>query len=336
MEQTTGQRLTGLIDKIVGLPVLVVGDLMLDRYIWGAVERISPEAPVPVVDVRRVEDRLGGAAYVARNLARLGAKVTMAGTVGSDREGQVVRELLGAEGIDCAGLMVDTGRPTCVKTRVIAHQQQVVRIDREERSPLGKTEGAALTSYVASHFEDHRLVIVSDYGKGVVHRELMDLLAAAGRRGTLGQGVRPLVVDPHPSNYGLYTWVGIAKPNRREAEVATGQAIRGREGAERAGRDLLKRWGAEAIVLSLGQEGLLMVSAGGGVPIEIPSVARQVFDVVGAGDTVTALIGASVAVGASLRDAGLLANAGAGVVVSEVGTAPLDCVRLRAEVAALV
>jgi len=329
---TVREQLLSTLERIKGLPVLVVGDVILDRYIWGRVERISPEAPVPVVDVRRTEDRLGGAGNAARNLRAVGAEVTLCGFVGDDEEAAIVMRLLEEDGIVRDGIMIDRARPTCLKTRVIAHNQQMVRIDRESRGTPAVALREGFAAVVEAHIDPSRAIVVSDYGKGAVSDILMKRFVEARAGGRVGLDSRPLVLDPHPANYGVYHGITVAKPNRREAEAATGMKITDRQTALEAGRKLRSLWGADMIVVTLGEDGLMILPAGSDEGIFRETVARNVFDVSGAGDTVTALFTAAIAVGADPGLAGDLANIGAGVVVSEVGTVPVNLERLVREI----
>jgi D-beta-D-heptose 7-phosphate kinase/D-beta-D-heptose 1-phosphate adenosyltransferase len=328
------KELLAVLEKIRGISVLVVGDLILDRYIWGSVDRISPEAPVPVVLVKRTEDRLGGAGNVCRNLRRLGVKVGICGFIGDDPEGQQVLALLEADGVARDGVIADRARPTCLKTRVIAQRQQVVRVDREVPPAAASALQEGFAAVVDAHLDASDAVILSDYAKGVVEPPLMRVLQAACKSGRLSLGKRPLVVDPRTTSYD-YGTVSIAKPNRKEAEAATGIKIVDRDTALQAARALLKKWNAGMMVITLGEDGLVIATAGSSEGIFRETVARQVFDVSGAGDTVTAVLTAAIAAGASPSVAGDLANIAAGIVVSEVGTVAVDPDKLRAEIEGL-
>lgn len=320
------------LDRIPGTPVAVVGDLILDRYIWGTVERISPEAPVPVVDVRRSEDRLGGAGNTARNLRAVGAKVSLCGFIGDDDEGKILLELCERDGIEKDGIIVDRNRPTSLKTRVIAQAQQLVRIDRESRVVQAVALREGFAAVVESQIEGARAMILSDYGKGAISEPVTRKLAEAAAQGRLSFDRCPLVVDPHPTNYDIYRAVSVAKPNRREAEMASGIKITDRESALKAGHALLKRWQAQMMVITLSEDGLVIVSHEHPDGVFLDTVAREVFDVSGAGDTVTSILSVALASGSSPVVAGDLANIAAGIVVSEVGTAAIDPEKLRSEI----
>ena len=307
------------LNKLQGLPVLVIGDLIVDRYVWGGVDRVSAEAPVPVVDVQKVESRLGGAGNVAHNLQTLGASPTICGIIGDDDEGKEVLKILASLNIAQHGIVVDRLRPTSLKTRIIAQRQQMVRIDRELRTPMAAAQCEAFAALVDALMESNSAVVISDYGKGVVTPSLMKKLKEARVKGRITFPAKPLVIDPHPVNFNIYDEACVVKPNRKEAENATGISIVDKESATKAARKLEELWKTSVVFLTLGEDGLLMLEKGQETVI-LPTVAREVFDVSGAGDTVTAVLSAALAAGVSLRTAGELANLAAGIAVSEVGT----------------
>ena len=330
--KSTKKELFDVVEKIKSLRLLVVGDIILDRYIWGNCERISPEAPVPVVDVRKTEDRLGGAGNVVNNLRSLGAGVSLCGFIGDDDEGAVLMRILGEMDVQHDGVMLDRNRPTSVKTRVIAQSQQVVRIDRESRTATSPMLREALAAVVDSQISSCSALIVSDYAKGSVSEQVCRKLYEARQSGRIGLGSIPYVVDPHPDNFSLYHGISLAKPNRREAETGSGVKVHDRESALKAAIVLRDRWEAEMMMITLGEGGLVILPPETDTGLFLDTVARDVFDVSGAGDTVTALFTCALAVGASYSVAGDLANIGAGIVVSEVGTVPVDPDRLRADI----
>lgn len=332
MKNIQREELLATLDRIVGVPIVVTGDLILDRYIWGKVDRISPEAPVPVVEVRRTDDRLGGAGNVVRNLRAIGAAVEVSGIIGDDEDGQSLLSLLSEIGASHSGVIVDSTRPTVLKTRVIAQTQQIVRIDREERGEGPSSVSKGLAAVLEKSIEAHKAVIVSDYGKGAVSQAVLDCLHNATGQGRLGLSSRPLFVDPHPRNYERYRCMSVAKPNRKEAELASGVSIASTRDAFAAADILSKRWKAEMMVITLGEDGMIVKMAETTEGIHLKTAAKEVFDVSGAGDTVTALFCAALAVGASATIAGILSNIAAGIVVSEVGTVAIDAGRLRSEI----
>jgi D-beta-D-heptose 7-phosphate kinase/D-beta-D-heptose 1-phosphate adenosyltransferase len=302
--------------------VLVVGDVMLDRFVWGNVHRISPEAPVPVVEFVRESAMPGGAANVARNLTVLGAGAGMFGVVGPDAAGRELTGLLAASGVDCAGVIRARNRMTSIKTRVIAQQQQVVRVDRETRGEVAAALEARLLRAVATALPRAEAVVVGDYGKGVVTQSLLDGLRQRCRE--LG---RWLSLDPKPVRRLDLTGLSLITPNRKEAFELAGLSDPGRaeaplaDGALREAVDrLLGRFAPALLLVTLGEQGMLLCQKGA-APHHIPTVAREVFDVSGAGDTVIATFTLAVAAGASPLEAAILANHAAGVVVGKVGTA---------------
>jgi rfaE bifunctional protein kinase chain/domain len=319
---TTKEELLSALKSLAGKKILLIGDLILDEYIWGGVTRISQEAPVPVVEVKKTEYRLGGAGNVAQNLANLGVTVFVAGLVGGDEEAKSMKALMQKNNIQVEGVVTSDVRPTTIKTRVIAHQQQVCRIDKESRMEAEESATTRLSNYVASMLPQVDGVILSDYGKGVVTAPLLTVIESAHARGELNlRHARPYAVDPSPANYHLYSRMSFAKPNRSEAIKATGIEITDVKSAVDAASLLIRRWGAESMLISLGADGLVIVFADKSKPpISLPTFARRVFDVSGAGDCVTAVYTAALAAGATPTVAGALANAAAGYVVSEVGT----------------
>lgn len=310
------------LSKIEGIEVLVVGDLILDRYIWGSVDRISPEAPVPVVGVNKVEDRSGGAGNVVNNLVNIGCKVKITGFIGDDEEGRILSSIFDSQRVDREGIVKVEGRPTSLKTRVIAQRQQVCRIDREEvRSPaLALTEG--LAAMVESQMRTAKAIIVSDYGKGTIGQAVLKKFSDARRNGKVSINGCPLVLDPHPANYKLYSGFNVVKPNKKEAEAASGISIKDKQSAEEAAAEIQRRWDTDLVLITLGEDGVL-ISPKNGKPTHLKTRALEVFDVSGAGDTVTAVFTAALAAGADTSLAGHLSNLAAGVVVAELGTVPI-------------
>ncbi len=304
-----------LLKAMRGRRVIVVGDVMLDAFLWGKVARISPEAPVPVVEIQRETFHAGGAANVAANVRSLGGSVTLAGVVGQDAAGERLREELQAAGIDASLAASDSGRPTTLKTRILAHHQQVVRADREEATEIPRGLEADLLKRIAKDVGDAAALVVSDYHKGVVTRRVMRALASAARRSKL-----PLLVDPKVPHFALYRGVSLVTPNQLEAEQATGVRIRGQRDVEAAGARILSRLACGAVLITRGEHGMSLFERGSR-PAHLPAAAREVFDVTGAGDTVIATLALAVAAGATLFEAASLANLAAGVVVAKLGTA---------------
>jgi rfaE bifunctional protein kinase chain/domain len=298
-----------------GRRVLVIGDVMLDEFLWGRVARISPEAPVPVVEVTRQSFHLGGAGNVARNIRALGGEAVLAGVVGKDTAGDRVREAMEAAGIESLLTASDTGRPTTVKTRIIAHHQQVVRADRESASEVADSVETALVAAARDALPRCQALLVSDYQKGVVTAGLLRrLLPLARRRGL------PVLVDPKVRHFARYRRVALVTPNQGEAEQASGIAIRGPADLVAAGQALLKRLDCRAVLITRGEQGMSLFERGRR-PVHIPTAAREVFDVTGAGDSVIATLALALCAGARLPEAAALANYAAGVVVGKLGTA---------------
>ena len=317
-------RARDLVGRFPSTRILVVGDLMLDEYVWGTVRRISPEAPVPVVAVIRETKSPGGAANVALNIAGLGSQVEVAGVVGDDAPGREVARILRKQGVGIAGLVRDARRPTTVKTRVIAHSQQVVRVDREERESPGDGPKKALRAAVLGRMKGCAGVVLSDYRKGTLTRDLVrEIMEAARDRGIF------VAVDPKQIDIAYYRGCTLITPNRSEAESALGgRELSGDLEIGEGGKLLLRRCGAKAVLITRGEEGMTLVERGNRAVFHIPAIARQVYDVTGAGDTVIGTLAAAIGSGASIREAALLANLAAGVVVGEVGTARITTEKL--------
>jgi D-beta-D-heptose 7-phosphate kinase/D-beta-D-heptose 1-phosphate adenosyltransferase len=303
--------------------VAVVGDVMLDQFLYGAVERISPEAPVPVVDVEREDLRLGGAANVLHNLRALGAEVELFGVVGADALAERIREELRGLELGWDGLLAVQDRPTAVKTRVIAQHQQVVRFDRERRGALAPSDLGALLRRIEGRMASLDAVVISDYGKGVVSGELLTPLVASCR----AAGVL-ISVDPKPVNTRAYRGVDVLTPNTKETEAMAGHPARSDEEAVAAGRALLGALQTQAILVTRGDRGMTLVESSGEIS-HIPTRARDVFDVTGAGDTAIAVLTLAWAAGASPGEAACLANVAAGIVVGKLGTAVATGEELR-------
>jgi D-beta-D-heptose 7-phosphate kinase/D-beta-D-heptose 1-phosphate adenosyltransferase len=295
---------------------------MLDRYIWGRVQRISPEAPIPVVQVRSESLHAGGAANVAANIRALGGQVTTCGVIGKDSDGaQLLREI-SSIGASSAGIMTSRSAPTTSKTRIIAHNQQVVRLDQEQED-LDSRVRARLRTFISRHIAQFDVVVVSDYGKGVVDTTLLRLVADLRQQ----QGFLYLI-DPKRRNFAHYQGASLVKPNLEEAGLATGMEIRTEQDLHQAGTHLLDLWQTEAVLVSRGEEGMSLFKTGAGSQ-HFPATAREVFDVTGAGDTVLAACALALGAGATLEEATVIANHAAGVVVGKIGTATVTQQELR-------
>jgi D-beta-D-heptose 7-phosphate kinase/D-beta-D-heptose 1-phosphate adenosyltransferase len=327
-----------VVEKFQGTRIAVVGDLFLDHYIWGRVDRISPEAPVVVVNVTSEDRRLGGAGNVARNLIRLGAQVSMCGVVGDDEPGRLLIGMLEELGADTDAVMVDRTRSSIVKTRVIAHSQQVVRIDHEILKPLNLSYAQGIATALESKFSKIKGIVVSDYGKRTICAEVFEPIQRGLKEGLLGAGKVPVLIDPKSPNFALYSGATIIKPNRSEASEASGISIVDRATAAEAGRLLKDRWNSDMVLITLGEQGMVLVdeSSTEAPTIEVDTVAQDVFDVSGAGDTVSAVFLLALASGADARQAAILSNCAAGIVVAEVGTVAVTREELLARLETVV
>jgi D-beta-D-heptose 7-phosphate kinase/D-beta-D-heptose 1-phosphate adenosyltransferase len=300
---------------IAGRRLVVLGDCMIDRYLWGRVDRISPEAPVPVVEVERETMALGGAANVAVNLRALGAEAALVGIVGDDPDGGALVDACRARGVDASGVIRDAHRPTTVKTRIVAHSQQVVRADREARHAAAGPALDALRAALEREIARCDGLVVSDYGKGVITAATLEsALAAARRRGVA------VSVDPKESHIDAYRGVSILTPNQHEAGYVQGRRIVDEASLLDVGWGLQRRLDAQAVLVTRGADGMSLFERGGRYT-HLPTVAREVYDVTGAGDTVVSVVAACLAARADFITACLLANHAAGVVIREVGTA---------------
>lgn len=299
-----------LFERMRGKRLMVVGDVMIDEWIWGSVSRISPEAPVPVVAVNDHSFTLGGAGNVANNLVALGADVRFVSAVGDDSFGTSVRDLLTAEGVDAAGVVAVKDRPTTRKTRVVAHNQQVVRADWEATSALPQAASEALCAYVRANAAQCDGIVLSDYAKGLFSRDVVESALACGL----------VAADPKPQNLDLFVGVTCVAPNVQEAAAAAGIPIVDDASLQAAGKTLLERLQCKYVVITRGENGMSLFGRDG-ERFTIPSVAHTVFDVSGAGDTVIAVLSLALAAGSPIEQAVQLANFAAGAVVAKLGTA---------------
>jgi rfaE bifunctional protein kinase chain/domain len=312
----TRDRVLHFIHRMKSSRVVVVGDIMLDRYLTGDTERLSPEAPVPVVTVRERHAALGGAANVAANVAAMGAKCLLVGAVGDDADGAAIRQELAVARLEDQYVLTIAGRPTTSKTRIIARSQQIVRIDDEVDTLV---EGADLNRLIAAAREalaDADALLLEDYNKGALPPALiLAVMEVAKRRGI------PVVVDPKYRQFFEYSGATVFKPNRRELESALGAAVDLQNGSTLP--EVLSRLKVDNLLVTLGADGMVLVTKDGSLT-QIPSIARQIYDVSGAGDTVTAWLGTALAAGASVREAAQLANYAAGVEVGKPGVATVS------------
>ena len=312
----TRDRVLHLIQKMKGSRVVVVGDIMLDRYLVGETERLSPEAPVPVVTVRERHARLGGAANVAMNVAALGARSLLVGVVGDDTDGATIRQELAVARLEDRFVLTVAGRPTTSKTRIIARSQQIVRIDDEVETLLDGQDLDRLARVAREALADADALLLEDYNKGALAPGLIaSAMEVARRRGI------PIVVDPKFRQFFEYAGATVFKPNRRELESALGAAVDLQNG--NALPQVLSRLKVDNLLVTLGAEGMVLIMKDGSTT-HIPSIARDIYDVSGAGDTVTAWMGTALAAGASVREAAQLANYAAGVEVGKAGVATVS------------
>jgi D-glycero-beta-D-manno-heptose-7-phosphate kinase len=324
ISKAESKRLIQYIDRFPKARILVVGDMMLDHYIWGNVSRISPEAPVPVVHVTKETVLLGAAANVVNNVHALGGSVRVCGVIGHDDAGRQLSHMLRAKGIHTDGLIVESGRPTTIKTRVIAHSQQVVRFDRETKDGIDRDTHRRIYDAVKQHVDDGLdAIILSDYSKGVVTRELVrDIVKLTNKRDLI------VSVDPKVNHFGMYSGVTILTPNTKEASLGSKIEIESENSLLKAGTTLLKRLKCRAVLITRGEQGMSLFERSGRIT-HIPTVAREVFDVTGAGDTVISTLTLAMAAGAPMVDAARLSNVAAGIVVAVVGTATVKPEELK-------
>ena len=318
MSGVSSKRASAILRAARGKEVAVMGDLMLDEFIWGNVSRISPEAPVPVVEVSGHSFHLGGAANVAHNLHSLGSEPLLIGVLGEDDAARRMRVVLQEVGISEEGLLTDPTRPTTLKTRIIAHNQQVVRADRESRNDISRALEQLALDKVASALDRARALVLSDYRKGALTTRILRECTRLARRRKI-----PILVDPKLARFGEYRNVNLVTPNIHEAERVTETSISDASALGRAARAILSKLGCQAVLITRGEQGMSLFEKGK-PPVHIDASAREVFDVTGAGDTVIATIAFALSGGASLADSARLANQAAGIVVGKLGTAAVD------------
>ncbi len=314
---TENTDLAAHLEALAGARVVVVGDVMLDRFLYGAVERISPEGPIPVLRVEREAAMLGGAGNVLRNLTAFGVAVEFLAVVGDDAAGREVQALALEEAGEGCRLLVEAARSTTIKERYIAAGQQLLRVDRDPGSAVAAKTAEALFEAATAALPGAGALVLSDYGKGALEPETLGALIAAARAAGC-----PVVVDPKGRDYGIYRGATVVTPNRRELEEASGLPTTSDEDVALAAREIIDSCGIEVVLATRGSDGLTLLGSGGeGKHLNLPTEAREVFDVSGAGDTVVAAVAAALAAGLGLEDAARLANVAAGIVVGKLGTA---------------
>ncbi len=308
-------ELEGLLRSLAGQRVLVVGDVMLDEYLFGGVRRVSPEAPVLVVDVDRITWAPGGAANVAANVRALGGEVSIVGLIGRDDAGRRLREQLDSMGVETGGLIEDPSRETTLKTRIIAGHQQVVRVDREKRDRPDTKVAKLLSGAITERLADAGAAVISDYDKGIIGQLTLDVVNTAKSQG------RKVASNPKPKNLRWFHGVNLLTLNHPEAEAASGETIDDEASLRRAGEKILERTGAEWVIVTRGAQGMSVFGANGRPPEHIPVLPVEVFDVAGAGDTVVSTLTLALAAGADVMSAARLANFAGASVVRKLGVA---------------
>ncbi len=316
-------KIENLLNGFKDVSVLVVGDIILDHFIWGRVERISPEAPVPVVEVTSESMHLGGATNVVNNIHSLGGRVNLCGIIGRDEAGEKILDTLKVKGIPTDGIVFDEGAPSTVKTRIIAHNQQVVRFDKEKKGGIEQEATKSILDYAGNMVDEVGALIISDYAKGVVTKELVkELIAIYKKKGKI------VAVDPKVKHADFYEGATVITPNTFEASKASGIDIEDDESLKRAGVLLLKSFDCDALLVTRGEQGMALFEKSGEFS-SIPTVAHEVYDVTGAGDTVIGVLALALAGGATFLEAAIISNYAAGIVVGEVGTATVTVGELR-------
>lgn len=326
--QTIGHDYDGMIlkeyiDRFSEARVLVIGDIIMDEYVWGNVSRISPEAPVPVVEVKRETKMLGGAANVIHNIATLGATPILCGVIGKDRTGREILDEIARMDLTSDGIITEEDRPTSVKTRVVAHDQQVVRFDRESRADIRPESIQRILKFIKKNLDNIDAIVVSDYGKGVVSAPLMK-----GLRQLVQDDSVVIAVDPKTGNFEYYYGVNVITPNHHEAAIFCRFEVFDQETLIRAGNHMLRELNCRSVLITQGKEGMTLFENGGDIT-HIPTLAKKVYDVTGAGDTVIGTFSLGLATGLDLRSAAIISNFAAGIVVSEVGTSAVSAEDLK-------
>jgi rfaE bifunctional protein kinase chain/domain len=316
----TETKLKSFFKKSKGRKIAVIGDVMLDKYVYGTISRISPEAPVPVVDIDKTEYKLGGAANVANNIKALDAEPILIGVIGNDYDSGHYLEVMKSLVLSTVGIIRDNIRPTTAKTRVIAHSQHVLRVDSEIKEDISPATKKKILSFFRANINDFAAVILQDYNKGVLTKEIISEIISISKKNK-----KPVYVDPKFHNFFEYKDVTVFKPNRKETSDILAMKIDGEESVKTAGRELMEKLNCEYLVLTRGEKGMMLFDKEKDktVILNIPTRARKVADVSGAGDTVISTIAVMLAGGANIIEAVMLANQAAGIVCEEVGIIPI-------------
>lgn len=322
----TEKLLKDSIDKFPKAKVLVIGDIILDKYVWGNVSRISPEAPVPVVEVKQETKMLGGSANVVHNIASLGASPILCGIIGDDLTGREILNKIKQMDLATDGIVIEQKRPTSIKTRVVAHNQQIVRFDRETRIDISPESIQKLIDIIEKYLINLHAIVVSDYGKGVISGLLMKGLRELVHSASGGSTI--IAVDPKIGNFKYYHGVDVITPNHHEAGIYCRFEINDERTLMRAGRQMLDELDCRSVLITQGKDGTTLFE-NGGETTHIPTVAKKVFDVTGAGDTVIGVFTLGLASGLDLKSSAILSNAAAGIVVGEVGTSAVTAEDLK-------
>ncbi|GAB1370655.1 hypothetical protein MASR1M45_07160 [Candidatus Kapaibacterium sp.] len=317
MQSISSIRVKEIIDNAKGKSIAVIGDLMLDRYFWGSVTRISPEAPVPVIDVESESLHLGGAANVAKNLFSLGINPLLCGVLGDDNSGKSFIEITGQSGIDSKGIFIDKDRPTTVKTRIIGNNQQIARIDREIRNEIPPA-GLDFILKSLENSSDLSGIILEDYNKGTISAKMISTVINFANYNNI-----PVFVDPKKDNFFNYKGVTVFKPNRKEAQQALGLSLRTKDDVITAAKKLIELLECQNVLITLGAEGMMLIEKDGTIST-VPTRARHVADVSGAGDTAIATIAAALSGGANIREASAMANYASGLVCEKPGIVSVE------------
>jgi D-beta-D-heptose 7-phosphate kinase/D-beta-D-heptose 1-phosphate adenosyltransferase len=316
----TKKRALEIIANFSRSGVLVVGDIMVDHFIWGNVSRISPEAPVPVVDVQKDSILLGGCANVLNNIYAMSGKVYVAGVIGADNVGKKLLAELRGRKIETKGVVVEKGRPTTLKTRIVAHGQQMVRFDKENRKPIPQSSINKILEYAKSLRGEIGAIVISDYNKGVISRELIEGIKKIAEDSKIF-----ICLDPKQNNFSIYEGVHVITPNHHEAQRAAGMEITNADDIQQLSESLLKKYAFQAMLITRGEEGMSLFENGRKIiHTHFPAQAKEIYDVTGAGDTVIGMLALGLAARASIKEATCLANLAAGIVVGKIGTATVS------------
>ena len=330
MKKISKQSFERIFQNLGSHKILILGDVMLDEYLWGSVSRISPEAPVPVVEISKETVKLGGAANVALNVQALGDEPILAGVVGDDKNGEKLKQVLQDNHLSGEGIFVDLDRQTTVKTRIIAHSQQVVRADREKTDEIPPEVSERLFDFIQGRAKEIDAIIISDYGKGVINGGLLQRVIALARENSLFIGV-----DPKETHFMSYRGVSVITPNHHEAGFVYGKRIKDDQSLEEVGWGLVERLDVESLLVTRGEKGMSLFERNRTLT-HFPTVAKEVYDVTGAGDTVISAFTCAKAAGADFKEAAFLSNHAAGITVGELGTAQVTKEQLKEDLKSFV